>query len=224
MKVHRLQSWTAAAVMVFVLGAASAAQAGTIAYIVDAGSVGIQAFGGSLGLDFDVNANPIFVSHIGVFDDSSDGLNLDITAAIFDRTTQLEVPGTQTLFTGAAPGDLVDGSRFKKLASAVELDAFGQYSVVAWGYGDGELNGNSGGPLTKSTDDAGGVITFVGGGRFGDPGTPGSWPHAGDGGPVNRYTAGTFEYDVIPEPTTLVLAALGLCGLIACGRRRRQRG
>ena len=27
----------------------------------------------------------------------------------------------------------------------------------------------------------------------------------------------------IPEPSTLVLAVLGLCGLISCGRRRRQR-
>src|SRR5262245_46489506 len=59
-----------------------------IAYAVEAGAPGGQAFGGVLGMDFNVT-NPILVTQLGVFDDGSDGLNLPLVARIFDRTDPL---------------------------------------------------------------------------------------------------------------------------------------
>src|SRR5204862_5042583 len=55
-----------------------------IAYFTPAGKIGNQNFGGSLGMDFDIE-NPILVKQLGVFDDGSDGLKLTITARIFNR-------------------------------------------------------------------------------------------------------------------------------------------
>jgi hypothetical protein len=40
---------------------------------------------------------------------------------------------------------------------------------------------------------------------------------AGDGFRMNA-----FSFNVVPEPSTFLLAALGLLGLAACGRRRRR--
>ena len=72
----------------------------------------------------------------------------------------------------------------------------GPYTIVASGYGPGEPNGNVGTPGMSLTEDP--IITFVGGGRFGNdtvafPGTP-------DGGPVNRYAAGTFAFEILSSP------------------------
>ena len=43
-----------------------------------------------------------------------------------------------------------------------------------------------------TADDGNGLLAFVGGSRFG--GSPGSLPSTVDGGPADRYAAGTFEY------------------------------
>ena len=48
------------------------------------GTAGTQNFGGSLGLDFNVNAS-IVVTQLGVFDDESNGLNLDLGAQLWSR-------------------------------------------------------------------------------------------------------------------------------------------
>ncbi len=165
----------------------------TIAYVIPEFTVGNQEHGGALGMDFDVRAD-IVVTRLGVFDDLGDGLFRSITARLFDRTTQTEL--TMLEFTPEDPGDLEGGSRYKELAEPIELAAGFKGTMSADGYGLGEKNGNLGvaGAGTWSTDDAGCAVTFVGSGRFGDPGTPAVFPPNLDGGPVNRYASGTFEY------------------------------
>jgi hypothetical protein len=70
---------------------------------------------------------------------------------------------------------------------------------VASGYGNDEMNGNMGtGGGDWTTDDGGGLISFVGGGRFGDANRPNDYPNNVDGGPVNRYAAGTFVFHAAP--------------------------
>src|SRR2546423_1481323 len=54
-----------------------------IAYQVPGGTLGNQAFGGSLGMDFNVN-QPVVVTQLGVFDSGSDGLQLPLTARLYD--------------------------------------------------------------------------------------------------------------------------------------------
>ncbi|MCP4788317.1 MAG: hypothetical protein GY878_32815, partial [Fuerstiella sp.] len=94
-------------------------------------------------------------------------------------------------FTGDDPGTLEGGQRFKALADAVTLPA-GSYTIVGSGYGAGEPNINLGVAAAEglSTNDAGGAITFVGGSRWGDAG---AFPANVDGGPAQRYGAGTLK-------------------------------
>ncbi len=166
-------------------------QADVVPYIIPAGTAGTQSFGGSLGMDFNVN-DPITITELGVFDADSDGLNRTITAHIYDRTATGAPLATLT-FSSGDPGTLEGGSRFKDLPTALNLPAGFQGTIVAEGYGAGELNGNSGGAGGFGSLDTGnGTISFVGTSRFG---TAGLFPASTDGGPENRYGAGTFKFD-----------------------------
>src|SRR5262249_37030698 len=132
----------------------------TVAYNVPAGTVGAQAFGGPLGMDFDVD-QPIAVTRLGVFDTGADGRNPPPTVRVFNRATQSEVAALS--FPAGATGQLVGGSRFLSLATPLLLPAGFQGSVVAEGYGAGEGNGNAGmQPITWTTDGGGGLIHFTG--------------------------------------------------------------
>jgi hypothetical protein len=97
-----------------------------------------------------------------------------------------------------SPGDEgmpMDSSFFKPLDTPVMLPAGFTGTIVASGYGGIEPNGNTnGGNPIWYTDDGGGLISFVGGGRFGNPADPSAFPKTVDGGPPNRYAAGTFIF------------------------------
>ncbi len=179
-----------------------------IAYVIPENTVGNQQFNGSLGMDFIVN-QAIDILELGVFDDGSDGLNLTITAEIWSRNDN----GTpdfvgddsagavlaQLVFTPENPGTLIGGSRFLPLAAPLRVEP-GAYMVNAYGYGEGESNGNQGSvDLLLSTDDAGGILRFIGGAHWGD--VPGDYPPNQDGGPEDRYAAGTFAFRAAGSPT-----------------------
>src|SRR5204863_3770912 len=142
--------------------------------------------------DFVVN-RPVVVTELGCFDDNSDGLASTITTALWARNEN----GTPNNFaddTGAgilasatfspgSPGTLVEGSRFKPLASAITL-APGAYTIIAYGYGAAERDGNLGVsyPLNPwETQSGNGALSFVGLARPGMP--PGSFPVNPDAGP-----------------------------------------
>ncbi|MCB1125571.1 MAG: lamin tail domain-containing protein, partial [Verrucomicrobiae bacterium] len=162
------------------------------AYLVEAGTGGNQSYGGALGMDFEV-LEEIRVTDLGVFDDDSDGLFRTITAQLWSRSgdSGISILARET-FTPAVPGTLEGGSRFKPLASPLVLPP-GSYTIVAYGYGAGEQNVNQGSGANGGLDiDTGGaLLRFVGGSRYG---TAGSFPTTLDGGPANRYGAGTFKF------------------------------
>jgi len=171
--------------------------------VVPAGTVGNQTFTGNLGMDFNVNVD-IKVTRLGVFDSGSDGLSANIRARLYDRDTQKAV--AELLFTPANSGELEGGSRFKPLDPPVLLPAGFRGTMAATGYNAREMNGNYGPPggdaLGLTADDGGCAITFVGGGRFGSFGA--LYPNTADGGPANRYAAGTFEFEVEGGPPVVV--------------------
>jgi hypothetical protein len=174
----------------------------TIAYDVPAGTVGQQAFSGPLGMDFNVQQS-IVVSELGVFDSGSDGLAVPLTARLYNRDTQTQIASLS--FAAGQTGTLIDGSRFLPLASPVLLPAGFHGTIVAEGYGPAEPNGNGfAQPITWTTNDGGGLLQFVGTGRNGS--TPGTFPTSLDGGPANRYAAGTFAFDpaqtIVSGPAT----------------------
>ncbi len=184
---------------------------------VDPGMVGNQDFGGPLGMDFTVSS-PIVISSLGVFDDLGNGISGSLAAEIWTNS------GTPALlasadFTNASPGTLDDGSsRFKTITSLV-LNP-GNYTIVGRGFSLADQNGNVGAnPAAASyIDDSGGAIQFVGSSRFGNVGD--GFPAFPDGGPANRYYAGTFIYDLIPEPATGAFLA-GVTVVLLGARRRR---
>lgn len=164
----------------------------TIAYSVADGTSGTQVFGGALGMDFAV-LEAISMKELGVFDDDSDGLNRTITAELWSRDGNGSgvVLASET-FTSGSPGTLEAGHRFKPLPSPLTLEP-GAYTIVAYGYGADEHNGNSGGNGDFTTsNEGGGLIQFVGSSRFGSAG--GGWPDSEDGGGPARYGAGTFKF------------------------------
>src|SRR6185503_15197524 len=101
---------------------------GGVAYVNPAGIEGVQAYGGSVGNDFDV-ARPIQVTRLGAFDDQSDGLNRTITVRIYDRANGAEV--AKMIFTPENQGVLVAGSRFKDLPTPVVLQPGFTGAIVA---------------------------------------------------------------------------------------------
>ncbi len=181
---------------------------GGIAYVVPAGTAGTQDFPGALGMDFDV-LGPVRILRLGVFDDRSDGLSLPITVRLYDRQS-LAVLAQLEFFPGD-DGELVGGSRFKELTKPLVLVPGFQGCIVASGYGGGELNGNAmGGQWPWSIDDGGCLLRFAGAGRWGTD--PAGFPTNVDGGPPNRYAAGTFSYEPanpseIPQPPTELTAS-----------------
>jgi hypothetical protein len=193
-----VKSLKAAALLLVLAAAASAVLADTIAYVVPSGVSGNQNYTGALGMDFNVNS-AIVVTQLGVFHTCAgfDDLHAPLQARLYQRNDT--DPTNSTLlatidFPINDPGTVIDSSLFKPLPSPITLPAGFAGTIVASGYGDPENNGNThGGPATKwHTDDGGGLISFVGGGRYGND--PTMFPGTVDGGPVNRYGAGTFIY------------------------------
>ncbi len=169
------------------------AHAGIIAYDIPAGSVGVQNFGGSVGMEFDVrDASGINVTHVGVFDSGSDGINGSLNVAMYNRITEAPLAGASASLNGT-DGAATGGHRFVELGSPVHLAGGFRGVIAADGYNGSELLGNG---IAGRTTDGGGALEFVGLGRW--LATPG-FPTNIDGGPANRYAAGSFMFENVPD-------------------------
>jgi hypothetical protein len=144
---------------------------------------GNQNWGGNLGLDFDVHA-PIILTQLGTFNHNQGtfAATTRIIVALWSRTHNGTTPDdtspdmvgdTKPLATMAfyfySPGSLTGNYAFKPLDSPLTLPV-GSYTLAAYGYNNDDLNGNeNNGNFTVNTDNGGGLISFVGTGRFDYP-------------------------------------------------------
>lgn len=200
--------------MVFLV--AGTAMADTVIYNNPA-IAGNQSWGGSLGMDFNVTA-PISINTLGAFDSGQDGFNNgSITVQLFDRNATGS-PLATVVLTGTN-GTLIGGSRFLSITPLV-LNAGFQGTIVAFGYNSLEQNGNThGGSGVSTLNNLGGRISFVGGSRYANDTL---YPTTIDGGPENRYLAGTFSASAVPEPVELSLFAVAGLSIAALRSRRKQ--
>ncbi|QOV91687.1 hypothetical protein [Humisphaera borealis] len=185
--------------------------------------------GASLGMDFSVGTIPLVVNSLGAFDDNADGLQRTIRVAIYNITTPTipVVVSDITTFTS----ELAPNSNFRYLTTFTPITlTTGVYRIVAFGYGAGELAGDTGvgtytGPIASAnTGNNGQTVVY--------PITNGlnanNWrsatgnntnlvfPTLADGLPLNRYLAGSFLFEegtpivppvvppVVPPPPTTI--------------------
>lgn len=213
-------------------GAVESARAGLITQAYSTGTAtGNQNFTGNLGVDFNVNS-AITVTAVGAFD--SGGLpfsNMDV--AIFDRTTGLVVSGTEVHLDAPPPASTFASGNylFENLGSVVTLGP-GSYSIVAVGFNNTnlDLNENQAGNLPLiSTDSGGGLVSFVGNGRF-DGNTTLDLPaqtvaeQGYSGTSAHVFGGGSFIFtSATPEPGSLVLLCTGLMSIGGFGWMKRRR-
>jgi len=119
-----------------------------------------------------------------------------LTAELWSGGSTVGTLLAELKFTPAEPGTLVNSNRLKPLAVPLVL-APGDYTIVAHGYGAAEPAGHEGfggpGSQFKTLDDGQGAISFVGS-RLGT--SPGAFPTQVEGGSVNFYSAGTFQFNL----------------------------
>jgi len=186
-----------------------------IAYQIRAGTLGNQPYPGKVGHDFVIH-RPIAITRLGVFDSASDGLKSTLTCELWRRDTN----GTPAKFdddSGNAllatvefePGEeaaLAGAHRMRPLSEGELILKPGSYSVVAFGFGTLDPNGNDWEAgwyrAVKQLDDGEQAIEFVGTSRFGHAGTSGSldansFPLLVDTVFADRYLAGTFEFRLV---------------------------
>jgi hypothetical protein len=184
-----------------------------------------QDFGNSLGLDFNVNQT-IQITALGAYDSGLtsqlSGVNgSGVTVGIYDRTTDSLVAGSTTVtFTPSNAGTQINADAFLPVSFTLSP---GSYSVVAFNdnnYNSFNATHQTTSNPTSTENSGGGLISFVGDGRYSFGFV---YPTMVDGGPSNRYDAGTFQFSAVtPEPSTLIPAGMGLLMALgyACLRHR----
>jgi hypothetical protein len=190
----------------------------------------LQAWGGSLGMEFTVNSD-IAVTSMGVYNAAGNGvISGTLQVEIFEQNPDNSwsvVPGTYAEFTSANPGtqDLVNDGKYDlyQAITPVLLNP-GDYAVVAVGFSSADPNGNSGEPVgVGATEDASGLLSYTGSGEYNlEQNGLLVFPDTTDGGPANRYDAGTFEFNSAPEPASFFLIGTGLALTVFVARRSRR--
>jgi hypothetical protein len=164
---------------------------------------GVQNWGGELGMSFRVNnAAGISINQLGAFDHLGNGITGSqgggIRVAIFNKSTRTIVPGLDVTIVGN--GDTYVGNYRNRNISSVTLMP-GEYMIVAKGYNQNELNGNSSlGSTITFGDITAGAISYVSDNYFGSEVAGFSYPSYSDGG--TRYLAGNFSYSIINNSGT----------------------
>lgn len=195
------------------------------------GYLGNTNFGGTLGMQFDVNASSIQVTSLGVFDSGGDGFHHVMTTYLFNRDTHALI--TSQNFSGTTvgtAGSLVGNHRFLALATPLTLGP-GHYVVSAYGFlNDGLGNDQAGaedkpGFVQDTFNNGGGLITAIAPSLYSEAFLgPGVYPTSTLGDAL-AWNAGTFQYSLfVPEPNSVALmfSLAGVGGSLVLKHARRR--
>ncbi len=190
--------------------------ASALVYDTSPATPGTQQWGGTLGLDFNVNKQ-VTVTALGSFDSDKNGITHDIYVGIFDLSTGLLVAPAINLNGTTNSG----GAAYVTVAVSPLVLGPGSYQLASWGYnlgGGSDANYNNSGPGGPIVfDSLFGALTAVGT-RYSDFGSPGILATNPDNG-TTRYGAGTFAA-YVPEPATWALM-IGGFAMTGFAMRRR---
>jgi uncharacterized repeat protein (TIGR01451 family) len=142
---------------------------------------------------------------MGAFDSNGDGFVNSISVGFFNRDTTSQI-GTLVTFIPGTAAPLVNGDRIADLPPGFAfILPVGHYSIVAVGFSSVDLNGNAllSGFTPSAENTGGGLITFVGNGRY-DSNTTLDFPTTCVGcpaSPTNLFLAGTFKFQAVVAPS-----------------------
>lgn len=165
------------------------------------------------GFVFTVGDLPIAVDELGFWDFGSDGLNVAHDVGIFRQSDQAII--VQGTVPAGVDAPLDGGFRYVSIP-AITLLAGESYQAVAYRPAPVTdlvgVNFPTFSSASAITVDQGIFLNGTGGLAFAtsNPGT------------ANGVFGPNFKIHAIPEPSTLLLAALGLLGLLGFTRRRRK--
>jgi hypothetical protein len=175
----------------------------------------LQNIVGALGMDFTVNQS-IQVTALGAFDNGvnaylAGSAGTGVTVGIFNVNTGMLV-GTSVFFQAGGSYDQIGGDAFQSVNPFVLGP--GTYSIVS--LNDSNYNTMGAPNLFQVTDNLNGAISFVGGGRYGTLSF--ELPPTIDGGPPNRYDAGTFAATALAVPAPVAGSGpMMIVGLLCLG-------
>jgi hypothetical protein len=188
----------------------------------------LQAYGGSLGMNFTVNS-AIVVDQMGVFNAAANGvISGNLQVALFEQNPDSSwslVPGTYADFTPSNSGtpDLVnDGPYDLYQAIAPVLLQPGDYAVVAVGFDSADPDGNENNGGVGATEDTSGLLSYTGAEYTVPENGLLAFPNTPFYGQPNVFDAGTFEFSQAPEPASFILIGTGLVLVTFAGLRKRR--
>jgi hypothetical protein len=176
---------------------------------------GLQQFQGNLGMEFQVNS-PLTVDALGAFDNNvqselSGTTGHGVEVGIFDVSTG-KLVGSSVTFNGGGGYTQIGADAFQTV-SPIALGK-GTYYIVALddpNYNQGYFN--TGPNQFQTLNSLGTAISFIGASYYDYNSTTLEFPVYQDGGPADRYDAGTFAVDPTPLPSTWTMLIAGFVGL-----------
>ncbi|MCW3100524.1 MAG: hypothetical protein JWL77_6142 [Chthonomonadaceae bacterium] len=191
--------------------------------------VGNLSYASTAGMEFDVNAQSIQITSLGVFDSGADGFHHVLTTYLFNRDTH-DLIASQSFSgsTDATAGVLQGYHRFLPVLGQLVLNP-GHYIIASSGFltdgaGSDPLGAETlAGYVPDTFNSGGGLISAVSPSVYAEAQLGGgAYPNSTFGDAL-AYNTGTFQFTLdVPEPGSVAML-LGLSGLGASVAFRKVR-
>ena len=160
--------------------------------------------------DFTVGLSDLLITDFGIFDHDANGLYDAYDIIVWDS---MGLPIANGSVPQGTVAQLTEGFRYTELVSTTRLNAGETYVIGTWYSGEGDGIGRS----TSWDTTANSHFSSVGANHAIFESDSLEFPNSFDG--TNPMWGPTFQYNVVPEPSTW---ALFLCGGVVLFVRLRQ--